>query len=75
LRSHCIALAYVETVDLTRSFGWDGHEAYQQHDVQELTRVLFDALDASFRNNNLPNPITPLYEVMFYADPTSLCTV
>lgn len=32
---------------LTKSFGWTGRESFQQHDVQELARVLFDALERS----------------------------
>ncbi|WAR06828.1 UBP47-like protein [Mya arenaria] len=35
----------VETTDLTKSFGWDSSEVWQQHDVQELCRVMFDALE------------------------------
>lgn len=37
--------AIVETKDLTTSFGWSGSQALQQHDVQELLRKLFEALD------------------------------
>ena len=36
--------ASVSTALLTRSFGWAGDEAFAQHDVQELMRVLFEAL-------------------------------
>jgi ubiquitin carboxyl-terminal hydrolase 47 len=35
----------VTTIDLTKSFGWEGTEVFQQQDVQELLRVLFDALE------------------------------
>ena len=37
----------ITTTALTRSFGWGGADAFQQHDVQELARVLFDALERS----------------------------
>lgn len=37
--------AIVETKDLTTSFGWSGSQALQQHDVQELLRKLFEALE------------------------------
>ena len=33
------------TGDLTRAFGWESNEAMQQHDVHELNRILFDALE------------------------------
>ena len=35
----------VSTKDLTRSFGWDYHDAFMQHDVQELNRVLVEKLE------------------------------
>ena len=34
----------LSTRELTASFGWSEAEAHRQHDVQELCRVLFDAL-------------------------------
>jgi len=37
--------AAVTTNSLTQSFGWTGADAFAQHDVQELTCVLFDALE------------------------------
>ncbi|XP_034133114.1 ubiquitin carboxyl-terminal hydrolase 47 isoform X1 [Drosophila guanche] len=52
----------VETTDLTRSFGWDSTEAWQQHDIQELCRVMFDALEQKFKNTKQANLISNLYE-------------
>jgi ubiquitin carboxyl-terminal hydrolase 47 len=52
----------VETTDLTKSFGWDSTEAWQQHDIQELTRVLFDALEHKFKNTKHADLINNLYE-------------
>lgn len=52
----------VETTDLTKSFGWDSTEAWQQHDIQELTRVLFDALEQKFKNTKQADLINNLYE-------------
>ena len=46
-RLACSRCAAVSTKPLTHSFGWTGAEAFQQHDVQELNRVLFDALGRS----------------------------
>jgi len=31
----------VNTADLTSSFGWNNHEERDQHDIQELNRILF----------------------------------
>lgn len=33
------------TSKLTKSFGWDSADAFQQHDVQEFSRVLLDRLE------------------------------
>ncbi|XP_065359393.1 ubiquitin carboxyl-terminal hydrolase 47 isoform X2 [Calliphora vicina] len=52
----------VETTDLTRSFGWNSSEAWQQHDIQELCRVMFDALEHKFKNTKQANLISNLYE-------------
>lgn len=35
------------TTDLTDSFGWNSREGTNQHDVQELNRILFSALEHS----------------------------
>ena len=39
---------FVDTRSLTRSFGWNSSEAFEQQDVQEFLRVLFDAIEQSF---------------------------
>jgi len=41
----------LETRDLTASFGWEGSDAYEQHDVQELSRVMLEALEHRFRKS------------------------
>lgn len=51
----------VDTVALTKSFGWEGSEVFQQQDVQELTRVLFDALEVSFKGTPLETIIDDIY--------------
>ncbi|XP_031348562.1 ubiquitin carboxyl-terminal hydrolase 47 isoform X2 [Photinus pyralis] len=52
----------VETTELTKSFGWDLSEAWQQHDIQELCRVMFDALEQKFKDTEQANLINDLYE-------------
>ncbi|XP_029160732.1 ubiquitin carboxyl-terminal hydrolase 47 isoform X2 [Nylanderia fulva] len=52
----------VETTSLTKSFGWDSTEAWQQHDIQELCRVMFDALEQKFKNTEQADLINRLYE-------------
>lgn len=52
----------VETTNVTKSFGWDSSEAWQQHDVQELCRVMFDALESKFKNTDQDDLINKLYQ-------------
>lgn len=52
----------IETVDMTKSFGWTGADAFQQHDVQELMRVMFDALEVKLKGTEFENIINELYQ-------------
>jgi ubiquitin carboxyl-terminal hydrolase 47 len=52
----------VETTDITKSFGWDSSESWQQHDVQELYRVMFDALEKKWKNTDQADVINRLYQ-------------
>jgi hypothetical protein len=52
----------VETKGLTHSFGWSGSEAFQQHDVQELCRVLFDELESRLKDTREADLINDLFE-------------
>uniref|UniRef100_A0A6P7GLW5 Ubiquitin carboxyl-terminal hydrolase 47 n=1 Tax=Diabrotica virgifera virgifera TaxID=50390 RepID=A0A6P7GLW5_DIAVI len=52
----------VETTDLTTSFGWQNSDAWHQHDIQELCRVMFDALEQKFKDTKQANLINDLYE-------------
>lgn len=52
----------VKTKDLTKSFGWEDADAFTQHDVQELCRVLFDALEKNFQGTKQANLVNELYQ-------------
>ena len=52
----------MKTTALTASFGWDHSEIWQQHDVQELCRILFDALQVKFKHTEQKHLIDTLYE-------------
>ena len=54
-------LSSIDTIALTKSFGWNSSEVFQQQDVQELCRVLFDALEDSFKGTEVDNIIDRLY--------------
>ncbi|KFO64468.1 Ubiquitin carboxyl-terminal hydrolase 40 [Corvus brachyrhynchos] len=49
------------TTDLTESFGWGSHEEMRQHDVQELNRILFSALETSLVGTSGHDLINRLY--------------
>jgi ubiquitin carboxyl-terminal hydrolase 7 len=52
----------VATKDLTRSFGWDSMDAFTQHDVQELNRVLCEKLEEKMKGTRVENTIQHLFE-------------
>lgn len=52
----------VSTKGLTKSFGWTGADAFTQHDVQELLRVLFDALETAWDGTPQHSLINDLYQ-------------
>ncbi|XP_043930982.1 ubiquitin carboxyl-terminal hydrolase 40 [Protopterus annectens] len=49
------------TEDLTDSFGWNSRQERSQHDVQELNRILFSALEASLAGTSGHDLINKLY--------------
>eukprot|EP01117_Protostelium_nocturnum_P015890 TRINITY_DN6199_c0_g2_i2.p1 TRINITY_DN6199_c0_g2~~TRINITY_DN6199_c0_g2_i2.p1 ORF type:complete len:1212 (+),score=538.97 TRINITY_DN6199_c0_g2_i2:118-3753(+) len=51
-----------KTKELTNSFGWKDSDAFTQHDVQELCRVLFDALESVLKGTEQENLINELYQ-------------
>ena len=52
----------VNTEGLTRSFGWDSYDAFQQHDVQELSRVLVDNIEEKMKNTRSERTIETLLQ-------------
>ncbi|CAI5742933.1 unnamed protein product [Hyaloperonospora brassicae] len=52
----------ISTKALTKSFGWTGADVFQQHDVQELCRVLLDALERSFKDTVNENLVNDLFQ-------------
>jgi len=52
----------LETMGLTKSFQWDARDAFEQHDVQEFCRVLFDAIEQSVKGTLQERMIAELFE-------------
>lgn len=51
----------VGTMELTKSFGWDSGEAFTQHDVQELNRVLMDKLESAMKGSRVENKLNDIF--------------
>lgn len=51
----------VGTMELTKSFGWDSTDAFTQHDIQELNRVLMDKLEMAMKGTKIENKLNDLF--------------
>jgi ubiquitin C-terminal hydrolase len=49
------------TTELTRSFGWDAVDAFTQHDVQEMLRVLTDNIEEKMKGTPEEGAIEKLF--------------
>ncbi|KAI3906979.1 hypothetical protein MKW92_023595 [Papaver armeniacum] len=52
----------VGTKELTKSFGWNMHQSFMQHDVQELNRVLCEKLEDKMKGTAVEGTIQHLFE-------------
>ncbi|CAN8259679.1 unnamed protein product [Cochlearia groenlandica] len=50
------------TKELTKSFGWDTHDSFMQHDVQELNRILCEKLENKMKGTVVEGTIQKLFE-------------
>ena len=57
----CGSVRAIDTRELTQSFGWGAADSFTQHDVQELLRVLFDALEAELVGTAQEGALAELY--------------
>ena len=51
----------VGTMELTKSFGWDSLDAFTQHDVQELNRILMDKLEIAMKGSPIENSLNDIF--------------
>jgi len=58
----CFAAAFIAVVGSVCELLGVWMIAWQQHDVQELCRAMFDALELTWQNTNQSNVINELYE-------------
>lgn len=51
----------IDTLELTKSFGWDSTDAFTQHDVQELNRILMDKLETKMKNTEIEGCLNDIF--------------
>ncbi|CAK7891229.1 ubiquitin carboxyl-terminal hydrolase 15 [[Candida] anglica] len=51
----------VGTLELTKSFGWDSSDAFTQHDVQELNRILMDKLESAIKGTPIEGELNNIF--------------
>ncbi|ODV87741.1 hypothetical protein CANARDRAFT_25963 [[Candida] arabinofermentans NRRL YB-2248] len=51
----------IDTLELTHSFGWNSADAFTQHDVQELNRILMDRLESKMKNTDIAGCLTDIF--------------
>ncbi|KAL9650446.1 hypothetical protein ABK040_004670 [Willaertia magna] len=51
----------VSTNKLTKSFGWSGREVFEQHDIQEVARILLEDLQKKMGNTRAQKTIDYLF--------------
>lgn len=56
------SMGSVSTKELTKAFGWESSDSFQQQDVQELNRVLCDKLEEKMKGTRVDGTIKSLFE-------------
>ncbi|OAD02554.1 hypothetical protein MUCCIDRAFT_118206, partial [Mucor lusitanicus CBS 277.49] len=51
----------VSTTEITQSFGWDSHELFKQHDVQEFNRLLQEHIEQKMMNTPAEGTIKKIF--------------
>ncbi|KAG2388122.1 hypothetical protein C9374_000972 [Naegleria lovaniensis] len=51
----------VSTKCLIDSFGWTGNQVFEQHDIQEVARILLDDLQQKMKNTSVSKSISQLF--------------
>ncbi|KAH3674687.1 hypothetical protein WICMUC_003103 [Wickerhamomyces mucosus] len=51
----------LDTGELTKAFGWTSSDAFDQHDVQELNRILMDRLESNMKGTEVENDLNKTF--------------
>lgn len=51
----------IDSLELTQSFGWTTADAFEQHDVQELNRILMDKLETRMKGTEIDGCLNDIF--------------
>ncbi|QPG75978.1 hypothetical protein FOA43_003364 [Brettanomyces nanus] len=51
----------IDTMELTSSFGWTSADAFTQHDVQEMNRILMDKLERKMKHTDIEGCLNDIF--------------
>lgn len=51
----------IDSLELTQSFGWTTADAFEQHDVQELNRILMDRLETRMKGTEIDGCLNDIF--------------
>lgn len=51
----------ISTMELTKLFGWDSLDAFMQHDIQELNRILMDKLETAMKGSDIEGELNLVF--------------
>ncbi|MCH0629788.1 hypothetical protein JNB11_07425 [Kocuria palustris] len=51
----------ISTMELTKLFGWDSLDAFMQHDIQELNRILMDKLETAMKGSLIEGELNLIF--------------
>ncbi len=51
----------IDTMELTDSFGWTSADAFTQHDVQEMNRILMDKLESRMKHTDIEGCLNDIF--------------
>ncbi|VEU20873.1 DEKNAAC101685 [Brettanomyces naardenensis] len=51
----------IDTMELTSSFGWTSADAFTQHDVQEMNRILMDKLESKMKHTDIEGCLNDIF--------------
>ncbi|EGR30963.1 ubiquitin carboxyl-terminal hydrolase family protein, putative [Ichthyophthirius multifiliis] len=57
-------VSHISTEEVLKSFGWDNNEAFQQQDIQEAIRVIFNGLEIALKGTQLQDQLLDNFKIL-----------